>query len=85
MKTPPPETVLATIRHYLLRGDDLQKTRRHVVRHHGRAEWSWLSTTDTQPHARERAGVARWLRDMRPLAHQNGFQPREVVRLARAR
>jgi hypothetical protein len=85
MKTPPPDSVLDTIRHWLLRGDDLQKTRRHVVKHHGRAEWDWLSTTPTQSHGRERAQAARWLRDIRILARYNDYTPRHVFSLARAR
>jgi hypothetical protein len=82
--TPPPDSVLATIRHWLLRGDDLQQTRRHVVKHHGRAEWEWLSTTTTERHAEERAQAARWLRDIRTLARYNDYTPRLVFRLARA-
>jgi hypothetical protein len=80
---PPSDTVLQTIRHYILRGDDLQATRRHVVNHHGKAEWSWLSTTETQSHGRERASVARWLWDIRKLSRHNGYTPRRIVRLAR--
>lgn len=83
--TPPPDSVLDTIRHYILRGDDLQRTRRHVVRHHGRAEWAWLSTTPHERHVAERATVARWLRDIRRLSIHNGYTPRRVVRLARSR
>lgn len=83
-KNPPPSSVLETIRHYLLLGDDLQRTRRHVLRHHGRAEWLYLATSPHEPHGRERSGVARRLRDMRRLSLHNGYAPREVVRLARA-
>lgn len=83
MKTPPPH-VIDTIRHHVLRGDDLQQTRRHVVKYHGRAEWQWLSTTPHERHAAERASAARWLRDIRRLSVYNGFTPREIVRLARA-
>ena len=82
-KNPPNESTLAIVRSWLRRGEDLQQTRRHVVRHHGLAEWLWLSTSDTQRHGRERAQVARWLRDIRKIAAHNGYAPREVFSLAR--
>jgi len=80
---PPPRRVLELVASYLARGADLQQTRRHVVRHHGRAEWQWLSTTPHESHGRERGSVARWLRDVRKLAAQNGYAPCDVFRLAR--
>jgi hypothetical protein len=83
-KNPPGESTLAMIRHWLLRGDDLQQTRRHVVKHHGRAEWSWLTTTSTERHGHDRAQAARWLRDIRKIAAHNGYTPREVFALARS-
>ena len=81
---PPPRQVLEMIRHYLLRGDDLQRTRRHVLRHHGRSEWHYLATSPHESHGRERGSVARWLRDVRRLSLHNGYCPRDVVRMARA-
>lgn len=77
-----PQSILHTLSHYLATGDDLQRTRRHVVRHHGRAEWRYL-TTETG-RGTERQTVARWLRRFRAASRANGTVPREAVRLARA-
>ena len=82
--TLPNEREIALIATHVREADSLQAIRRHVVRHHGRAEWAWLSTTTTERHVRERAAAARMLRVFRAAAIRHGCQPRQIVRMARA-
>ena len=81
--TLPNEHEIALIATYVREADSLQAVRRHVVRHHGRAEWSWLSTTTTERHGRERTAAARMLRVFRAAAVRHGCQPRQIMRMAR--
>ena len=60
------------------RGADLQATRRHVVTHHGRAEWAWLASTPHERHRAERAQAAASIREARALCLENGYRPAAV-------
>lgn len=61
----------------------LQETRRHVIRHHGMAEWRWLSTTPHERHQAQRSQAARWIREARKLIAENGYDVAEVCAIAR--
>jgi hypothetical protein len=85
MKNPAtiPGSVMEEIERRMARGDDMQETRRHVIKHHGMSEWRWLSTTPHERHARERAQAARSILEVRQLIRENGFNTWEVCAIAR--
>lgn len=85
MKNPAtiPDSVMQEIERRMAHAAGLQETRRHVVRHHGRAEWQWLSTTPHERHGRERAQAARWILEAREMIRANGFDTWEVCAIAR--
>ena len=85
MKNPAtiPAHIMQEFESRMARAESLQETRRHVVKHHGRAEWQWLSTTTHERHGRERSQAALWIREARALIRLNGFDTWAVCAIAR--
>ena len=85
MKNPAaiPACVMQEFERLMARAEDMQETRRHVVKHHGRSEWSWLSTTTHERHGRERLQAARSILEARRLIRENGFDVAKVCAIAR--
>ena len=85
MKNPAtiPDHIMQEFERLMARADDLQETRRHVVKHHGRTEWSWLSTTPHERHGRERLQAARSILEARRLIRENGYETWQVCAVAR--
>ncbi len=85
MKNPAliPDNVMQEIERRMSHADNLQETRRHVIKHHGMAEWRWLSTTPHERHGRERSQAARWILEARDLIRLNGFDTWHVCAIAR--
>lgn len=78
-----PDHILREIERRTAHAADLQQTRRHVVKHHGKAEWAWLSTTPHERHGRERLQAARWILEARELIRTNGFDTWMICSIAR--
>jgi hypothetical protein len=78
-----PSGIMSEIECRLARGADLQETRRHVVKHHGRNEWQWLSTTPHQNCRQDRATAAKRIRQIRKLIAENGYDVAQVCSIAR--
>ena len=78
-----PAGVMSEIECRLARGADLQETRRHVVKHHGRSHWDWLSTTPHQNCRQDRATAAKRIREIRRLIAENGYDVAAVCSIAR--
>lgn len=85
MKNPAtiPARVMQEFESRMAHASGLQETRRHVVKHHGKAEWAWLSTTDTERHKSQRAQAARWIIEARQLIRENGYDVAAVCAIAR--
>jgi hypothetical protein len=85
MKNPAtiPDNIMREIERRISHAASLQETRRHVVRHHGRREWEYLTTTPHERHGRERSQAARWLREIRGLIAANGYEVWHVCAIAR--
>jgi hypothetical protein len=69
-----PAGVLRELSWRFARATELQATRQHVVRHHGAAEWRYLSTTPHERHASARAEAAAAVRLARSLCQANGYR-----------
>ena len=78
-----PDSVLREFERRMARAADLQETRRHVVKHHGRSEWQWLSTTPHERHGRERLQAARSILEARAMIRENGFDTWHICAIAR--
>lgn len=78
-----PDNILREIERRMAHAADLQATRRHVVKHHGKAEWAWLSTTPHERHGRERLQAARAILAVRELIRANGFDTWLICSIAR--
>jgi hypothetical protein len=78
-----PDSVMLEFERIMGRAADMQATRRHVVKHHGRAEWAWLSTTPHERHGRERLQAARAILEARELIRAKGFDTWAVCSIAR--
>jgi hypothetical protein len=62
---------------------DLQQTRRHVMRHHGRQHWAWYLANPFSCAAERRRQAARAVLEVRQLILANGFDVATVCAIAR--
>ena len=78
-----PDSVMQEFERRMAHAEELQETRRHVIKHHGMAEWRWLSTTDTLWHGQQRRQAARRILEARRLIREHGFDTWLVCSQAR--
>lgn len=89
MKNPAtiPAGVMREIERRMARAADMQATRRHVVKMHGRFEWWQISTPgrgyDADALHERRVCAARSIREMRRLIAENGYNVADVCAIAR--
>jgi len=85
MKNPAtiPAIVMREIKSRMDRLADLQQTRRHVMRHHGRQDWAWYLANPFNSAAGERVQAARSILEARRIIRENGFDVATVCAIAR--